>query len=137
MLRSDEARDRQRRILKALYAMMDPDLPVEVEPTAPDVVDLLFLNDGRIWTQTSRAQWEPPAGAFTEYDEFDAGGHYTRRVRIVGEGDATRDRLVFSADGKLAFRIAGYWDAVLGVQDDGSGEEALPMAVTCYRVVGS
>ena len=135
--RSAEALDRQERILKALYAMMDPDLPVEVEPTAPDVVDLLFLADGRIWAQTSRAQWEPPAGVFTVYDEFDPDGKYTRRIRVACDGDAKRDRLVFSQDGKLAFRIVGYWDAVLGVQDNGSGREALPMAVTCYGVVGS
>ncbi len=134
--RNDEALDRERRILKALYAMMNPDLPVEVEPTAPDVVDLLFLADGRIWTQTSRARWEPAAGSFTEYDEFDGAGMYTRVIRVACDGDAKRDRLIFSQDGSLAFRVAGYWDAVLGVQDDGSGVEAEPMAVTCYQVVG-
>ena len=104
-------------------------VPAETEPV---VVDLMVRDNGDVWCLTSRSMWEAEDGTFATYDIFNETGLYTQRVRVVCEGDATRDRLLFS--GGRAYRIAGYWDAVNRVQGTGTEKDMEPMSVTCYRI---
>ena len=64
-------------------------------------------------------------------DEYKSG-NITERVTVACEGDATRDRLLFSDD--LVYRVAGYWDAVFRVRGSAADPEVEPMSVTCYRI---
>ena len=100
--------------------------------TEPVVVDLMLRDNGDVWCLTSRSMWEAEDGTFASYDVFNEKGLYTQQVRIVCEGDATRDRLLISGD--RAYRVAGYWDAVNRVQGTATEKDIEPMSVTCYRI---
>jgi hypothetical protein len=129
--RNDLARERMHGILAEQADHMPGTVPV-VTATEPVVADLSVRSGGDVWCLTSRSMWEAEDGAFAAYDVFDTAGNYTRRVRVVCAGDATRDRLLFSGD--LVYRVAGYWDAVHRVRGSASDPDAEPMSVTCYRI---
>ncbi len=125
------AHDRMYGIL-AKQAEHVPGTEAAVAPTEPVVVDLSLRANGDVWCLTSQSMWEAEAGTFAAYDVIDQNGRYTQRVRVICEGDATRDRLLISGD--RAYRVAGYWDAVYQVQGTETDEETEPMSVTCYRI---
>jgi hypothetical protein len=101
-------------------------------PTEPTIVDLSLRENGNVWCLTSRSMWEAEDGFFATYEVITASGQFKERVRIICEGDATRDRLMFAGD--RIYRIAGYWDAVYRVQSEEPDPNAEPMSVTCYRI---
>jgi len=129
--RNQLAHDRMHGILARQADHMPGTKPI-VAPTEPVVVDLSVHANGDVWCLTSRSMWEAEDGAFASYDVVNETGHYMQRVKVVCEGDATRDRLIISGD--RAYRVAGYWDAVFRVQDSTPGEDPEPMSVTCYRI---
>jgi hypothetical protein len=129
--RNQLAHDRMHSILQRQADHMPGTEPV-VAPTEPVVVDLMVRGNGDVWCLTSQSMWEAQDGVFASYEVIDEAGHYTQRVRVVCEGDATRDRLIISGD--RAYRVAGYWDAVFRVQNSVAGENPEPMSVTCYRI---
>ena len=129
--RNQVAHDRMYGILKRQADHM-PGTEAVVAPTEPVVVDLMLRGNGDVWCLTSRSMWEAEDGVFAAYDVINEAGHYTQRVRVVCEGDATRDRLIISGD--RVYRVAGYWDAVNRVQGSAAGEDAEPMSVTYYRI---
>jgi len=129
--RNQLARDRMHSILDR-QARHVPGTEAAPAATEPVVVDLLLRDNGDVWCLTSRSMWEAEAGTFAAYDVVDKAGHYIRRITVVCEGDATRDRLLISGD--RAYRVAGYWDAVYRVQGFDGDEDAEPMSVTCYRI---
>ena len=130
--RNQLARDRMQGILQRQADHM-PGTEAVVADTEPVVVDLMVRGNGDVWCLTSRSMWEAEDGIFAAYDVINDAGHYTRRVRMVCEGDATRDRLIVSGD--RAYRVAGYWDAVNRVQGSSVGDDdPEPMSVTCYRI---
>ena len=100
-----------------------------IRETAPDIVDLFCREDGTIWVQTSRAQWEPPEGAFTVYDVFDDSGTFLRQETVFCDGDPTRDRLVF-IDEEYVFKIPNW---VLYRDED---SDQIPPPLSCYKIVG-
>jgi hypothetical protein len=127
------------RILTTLRDQQAPQAPVHVEPTEPDVEFLRVAPDGRIWILTSRAMWDPPADAFTQFDVFGPDGTFAEQVRIAVAGDPQQD-MVFFAGESLVFMVTGFWDAALSRFGGASGaaedeEEAEPMTVICYRIL--
>jgi hypothetical protein len=129
--RNQRAYDRMYSILKRQADHMPGTEPVPAA-TEPVVVDLMLRDNGDVWCLTSRSMWEAEDGTFASYDVFNEKGIYTQQVRIVCEGDATRDRLLISGD--RAYRVAGYWDAVNRVQGTATEKDIEPMSVTCYRI---
>jgi hypothetical protein len=129
--RNQRAHDRMYSILKRQADHMPGTEPVPAA-TEPVVVDLMLRDNGDVWCLTSRSMWEAEDGTFASYDVFNEKGIYTQQVRIVCEGDATRDRLLISGD--RAYRVAGYWDAVNRVQGTATEKDIEPMSVTCYRI---
>lgn len=102
-------------------------IPIEIDMYEPDVSDVQCPADGTIWVQTSRGRWEPPTGAYSVYDVFDASGNFEREAVIVCNGDAAYDRLIFSGD--YVFHVSRYWAAGFG-HEDTWGESIL----TCFRM---
>lgn len=132
--RNELAHDRMYGILAQQARHVPGGAEPGVAPTEPVVVDLLLRDNGDVWCLTSRSMWEAQPGTFAAYDVLDKNGHYIKRVEVVCEGDATRDRLLISGD--RAYLVTGYWDAVYRVQGSTveSDEEAEPMSVTCFQV---
>ncbi len=130
--RNQLAHDRMQGILQRQADHM-PGTEAVAADTEPVVVDLMVRGNGDVWCLTSRSMWEAEDGVFAAYDVINEAGHYINRVRVVCEGNATRDRLMFSGD--RAYRVAGYWDAVNRVQGSPVGDDdPEPMSVTCYRI---
>ncbi|MFC1572197.1 hypothetical protein ACFL6M_01235 [Candidatus Eisenbacteria bacterium] len=129
--RNKRAHDRMFGIL-AKQADHVPGTEAVAAPTEPAVVDLFVRGNGEVWCLTARSMWEAEEGTFACYDVFDDSGRYARRVRVICDGDAVRDRLLISGD--RAFLITGYWDAVYQVQNSATDGAASPMAVTCFRI---
>ena len=130
--RNQLAHDRMQSILQRQADHM-PGTEAVAAATEPVVVDLMVRGNGDVWCLTSRSMWEAEDGIFAAYDVIDEAGRYTQRVRMVCEGDPTRDRLIISGD--RAYRVAGYWDAVNRVQGSSVGDDdPEPMSVTCYRI---
>jgi hypothetical protein len=68
------------------------------------------------------------------YDVFDARGHFTRQVSVVGPGEVEGNLLRFY-DGDRAVLISGLRDANLAMQGlSTENEEAEPLAVVSYMV---
>ncbi len=130
--RNQLAHDRMQGILQRQADHM-PGTEAVVADTEPVVVDLMVRGNGDVWCLTSRSMWEGEDSVFAAYEVINEAGHYIQQVRVVCEGDATRDRLIVSGD--RAYRVAGYWDAVNRVQGSPvEGEDPEPMSVTCYRI---
>ena len=129
--RNKLAHDRMLGILQRQADHMPGTEPVPAA-TEPVMVDLMVRENGDVWCLTSQSMWEAEEGTFASYDVINAAGHYTKRVRVVCQGNATRDRLLISGD--RAYRVAGYWDAVFRVQGSATAEDPEPMSVTCYRI---
>jgi hypothetical protein len=131
--RNRKAHDRIHSIVQDQADHM-PGTRAVVEPTAPVIVDLSIRDDGTVWCLTAASMWSTDDEAFATYDVLDRDGRYRERVRVVCDGDATRDRLMFA--GGRFYRIAGYWDAIHDVRDEQPDPDAEPMSVTCYRPLG-
>ncbi len=129
--RNKLARDRMFGILDP-QARHAPGTEATPAATEPLVVDLMVRKNGDVWCLTSRSMWANDGGIFAVYDVIDATGRYTRQVKVICEGDATRDRLLLSGD--RAYLVTGYWDAVSRVQGSDDDEDAAPMSVTCYQI---
>jgi len=111
---------------------------VEIEEYEADISTVFVRDDGTIWVQPSRALWDTKPGVYTTFDVFSLEGEFIKQVDIVVDGNAANDALLL-ASGDMVIHIAGWQDSFVqlmgGVmEEDESGEEAAPMAVTCYRL---
>lgn len=135
-VRDGLTRKRHESMMRAQLNQFPSGTRVEVEGKEQDISDLLVDDGGNIWVLTSREMFEPETGTFAKYDVFDPQGAYRKQVRVFTEGDASRDRLLFTGDG-LVFKIIGFWDAVL-VANGGTVEvddhEPRPMEVVCCQI---
>jgi hypothetical protein len=129
--RNARARERMQGILQHQADHL-PGTRAVIAPTEPTIVDLSLHENGDVWCLTSQSMWETEKPYFATYDVITAKGRFKERVRVICDGDATRDRLMFAA-GRF-YRIAGYWDAVFKVQSETPDPDAEPMSVTCYRI---
>jgi len=92
--------------------------------------------DGRLWVRNSRSAIDQPAGCLSTYDVFDADGVFAEQVRVRCPGDPVEDKLFFAGADRV-IQVTRYIDAVrtmMGGGAAGSGDEAAPMEVVCYRV---
>lgn len=92
--------------------------------------------DGRLWVRNSRSAIDQPAGCLSTYDVFDTDGVFVEQVRVRCPGDPVEDKLFFAGADRV-IQVTRYLDAVrtmMGGGAAGSGDEAAPMEVVCYRV---
>ncbi len=112
---------------------------IVVEPTEPDITELVCRMDGRIWVLPSRGNRDQQAGIHSTWDVFDAEGRFVEQVAFACDGDGQRDAL-FLAGGDLAILVrehAGALDALRGIsnEDEAAEEEDVrPLEVVCYRI---
>ena len=111
----------------------------EVSRTEPDISALRIGPDGNLWVECSRGGVDQPEGVFFTWDVFDGDGRFIEQVAAHCPGDGTEDVMLWRED--IAVQVTGFWDAVRSLQGGGAGadeddDEAEPMEVICYRVVG-
>lgn len=115
-----------------------PNAKWEISKTEPDITALRIGPDGNLWVEPSRGGMEQPEGVFFTWDVFDADGTFVRQVSALCPGDGVEDMMLWRED--IAVQVTGFMDAVRSLQGGGAGgeedEEAAPMEVICYRVVG-
>lgn len=135
--RNARAQKIMQNIFDTIQRTQAPNADIHIEDFQPDVESLRVARDGSIWVLTSRAMWDSPEGIFTSYDVFSPDGVYQKKLNVICEGDPVQDFLFFAGD-DLAFKVTGFWDAVLsrfgGQGETDEGEEPEPMSVVCYRV---
>ncbi|MFH1842379.1 MAG: 6-bladed beta-propeller [bacterium] len=136
--RNDKATGRANAMMNGQLRQMPPGTEVELEDYEADIVTVFVRDDGTVWVQTSRAVWDPKPGVFTTFDVFNPKGEFIKQVDVVADGNAADDALLLAAN-DLVIHISGWQDGFVqlmgGVmEEDESGEEAAPMAVTCFRM---
>ena len=133
--RNEKIKKRYETILQAQLNQFPPGTEMVVEDKEQDIGSLRVADDGSIWTLPSRQMFEPDEGTFCTYDVFDPDGTFRKQVRIVCEGNAISDFLVFAGK-DLVFQVTGFWDTVLSASGGGeeADEDASPMEVICYRI---
>ncbi len=116
-----------------------PDAKFEISKTEPDIAALRLGHDGNIWVESSRGGVDQPEGVFFTWDVFDPDGKFVEQVSAACPGDGLDDMMLWTADG--AVQVTGFQSAVQALQNGGAGngeadEDAKPMEVVCYEVVG-
>jgi len=133
--RTDERRDIAHRIIEGIGANYPrPPRSIGIEEVDPDLTNIWVLEDGRLWVQTSRGDYDPPDGCWTVLDVFDTDGNFERQVALPGNHDALRDALHLLPEGR-AVVVIGALDAYLNQQAVGGEEEdteGAPLEVICY-----
>lgn len=96
------------------------------------VARIMFRPDGSLWVQPGSDQWRPQAGRFTSFDVYDREGRFTRRVHLVGQGNAVEDG-VFLA-GERLYVVTDMLNAMLARMGGGATAEAEPVSVIAYSL---
>jgi hypothetical protein len=114
-----------------------PPREITVLDTEPDVTSLRVTPEGMLWVTTSRGDREPPEGAMTVIDVFDAEGHFKSQKALMIPGDARKDALFFVGEDR-AVVVTRALDAFLSRQGVSTSDEEevedVPMEVICYEL---
>ncbi len=106
---------------------------VSVEKTDAAIAGLWVRPDGEVWVATPAN--EPPEGAFTMLDAYDAEGHFLRQVVLDLPGDRNRDGLYLLSDGRMV-QVLGGLDAWLSQQGvESSSDNAPVLEVVVYEAI--
>lgn len=109
-----------------------------ISKTEPDISALRIGPDGNLWVESSKGGVDQPDGVFYTWDVFDASGEFVEQVAAHCSGDGLEDMMLWRGD--TAIQVTGFMPAIRAMQGGGAGpeeeEEAAPMEVICYKVVG-
>ncbi|MCP4572865.1 MAG: hypothetical protein GY838_10980 [bacterium] len=109
-----------------------------VSKIEPDISALRIGPDGNLWVETSRGGVDQPEGVFYTWDVFDGDGDFLEQVAAHCDGDGLEDMMLWRGD--TAVQITGFMPAIRAMQGGGAAvegdEEAEPMEIICYKVVG-
>lgn len=126
-----------RAIMDGTSRMFPFPVETEVEDVETPIGQLMVHPDGHIWVLNTRGMRGQETGVLASYDVFDLEGHFRHQVRLLGEGNALQDGILFLDDERVLV-ISGMTDALTaqfgGSAADEAAEEAEPIEVICYRV---
>jgi hypothetical protein len=109
---------------------------VELETTAPDIVQLHVRPDGTLWLQHSRSHIDQPEDAILTYDVFDPTGRFVHKVTILCPGEVYRDRLLYVGGDRYVL-VGGAVDSEytrMGGALNLDDKDSRALEVICYRV---
>ena len=124
---------------RAMRERMRGDLDLEVDPYAPNVLDLFVRADGEIWVHTSEGR---QAGRLGGFDVYDAQGHFRRQVVLDvpfdpdnDEYEVRRDRLLVYEEARDALRAMNA-GSPFAIGEAGGEDEAepAPLSIVSYRL---
>jgi len=106
----------------------------DVAPVHQTISQMIFRNDGSLWVQSGRDQWQADDGLFTSYDAYDSEGRYIQRVNLDLDADAVQDGLFFAGDRMYVVTdlLSARMSQMGGEMGDGVDPE--PVSVICYAI---
>ena len=134
--------------LERAKAMMMPwrrrgreDIDFVMEGTEPDILQLRFADDGRLWVLPSRGVRGQAAGIHSTWDVFDRAGRFERQVAFQCGADGRKDAIFFPG-GDLVVIVKEYTEALWAFQGRGQDNpdaapetgDPSPLEVVCYRI---
>jgi hypothetical protein len=136
--RDERRRDVARKIIEGVGANYPtPPRRITIEDVEPDINGMWAVAGGELWVQTSRGDAEPPAGAWTVLDVFDADGVFRRQLALAGAYDPLADGLHVLPDRRIVV-VTGALEAFLNQMavnsEEDAAQETTPLEVICYEL---
>jgi len=110
---------------------LGPDASMEVEDTAPDILDIHCVAEGLL-VRNSFSDYHQPSGIFRTYDFFNKDGIFVKTISLAFE-KGWRDKVYFFDD--IVIVIKGYFDAFRpGVSNNDPSIDTDPMQIIVCRL---
>ena len=114
-----------------------------MEATLPDIEQVRWGGDGRLWVLPSRGTRDQAPGIHSTWDVFAPDGTFERQVAFACDADGRRDAIFFPG-GDLVVVVKEHREALWAFQargqedpdaiPDGGTDDARPLEVVCYRL---
>jgi len=114
-----------------------PNKEFKISETHAPVASMRSREDGTLWVQSSRGQFDKPDDSIGVFDVYDAKGRFAQQLTLAGNADERNDISLFV--GEYMFVITDFMPSIVALQGGGSGEEESdeeiePMQIICYRL---
>ncbi len=127
--RTREEKEKWQRYYESITTW-NPGSTFVTEPTFPAISTVNFQSDGSLWIQSSHGTWRTAPDVLAEFDVYDSGGLFQKKVQVRGPGTPGEDRVFLAGD--RMYVVTQFFDSV--ADPDDIVHDAEPSRLIAYTV---